>query len=197
MNSEGMMPQTISVTEARDQFPALVRRVAEQDEPIVVTSHNQPKAVLVRWETYQAQQQAQIEGARYRLAHCATTMEQLAGGLLEVYRPNSFDLEHGTQDLLRLAREAWTITRLLDAPRRDLASLLTDVLLILLEHGEQLTEAQLTRLLAAIPLLRQDDLTDAIVAKMAQDLLEVGLSSIFPMDDAEVAQYLALTEEPA
>jgi prevent-host-death family protein len=57
------MPQTISVTEARDNFPALVRRVAEQDEAVVVTSHNQPKAVLMRWETYQAQQQAQSEGA--------------------------------------------------------------------------------------------------------------------------------------
>lgn len=190
------MPQTMSVTEVRDQFPALVRRVAEEDEPIVVTSHNQPKAVLMRWETYQAQQQAGIEGARYRLAHCATAMEQIAGGLLEAYRPNSFDLEHGTQDLLRLAREAWTITRLLDAPRRDLAALLTDVLLILLEHGGQLTETQLTRLLVAIPLLRQDDLADERVAKMALSLLEVGLSSIFPMADAEVTQYLALAEEP-
>ncbi|MCE7985381.1 MAG: type II toxin-antitoxin system Phd/YefM family antitoxin [Caldilinea sp. CFX5] len=191
------MPQTMSVTEARDNFPALVRRVAEQDEPVVVTSHNQPKAVLMRWETYQAQQQAQVEGARYRLAHCVTTMEQLAGGLLEAYRPDSFDLEYGTQDLLRLAREAWSITRLLDTPRRDLASLLTDVLLILLEHKGQLTEAQLERILAAIPLLHQDDLTDEVVAKVDRTLLQVGLSSIFPMTDAEVAQYLTLIEEPA
>lgn len=191
------MPQTMSVTEARDQFPALVRRVAEQDEPIVVTSHNQPKAVLMRWETYQAQQQAQIEGARFRLAHCVTTMEQIGGGLLEAYRPNSFDLEHGTQALLQLAREAWTITHLLELPRRDLAALLTDVLLILLEQKGQLTEGQLERLLATIPLLRQDDLTDAQVAKLAQGLLEVGLSSIFPMNDDAVAQYLALAEEPA
>lgn len=191
------MPQTMSVTEARDQFPALVRRVAEQDEPIVVTSHNQPKAVLLRWETYQAQQKAQSDGARYHLAHCVTTMEQLAGGLLEAYRPNSFELEHGTQTLLQLARETWTITRLLDAPRRDLACLLTDVLLILLEQKGQLTEAQLTRLLTTIPFLRQDDLTDEVVAKLGHGLLEVGLSSLFPMAEAEVAQYLALTEEPA
>lgn len=192
-----MAQTTMSVTEARDNFPALVRRVAERDEPIVVTSHNQPKAVLMRWETYQAQQQAQSEGAHYRLAHCVTMMEQTAGGLVEAYRPNSFDLEFGTQDLLRLAREAWNICRLLDTPRRDLASLLTDVLLILLEHGGQLTEAQLTRFLAAIPLLRQDDLTDERVAEVNRDLLAVGLSSIFPMTDAEVAQYLTLIEEPA
>ena len=59
------MPQTMSVTEARDNFPALVCRVAEQDESVVVTSHNQPKVVVMRWETYQAQQQAQMEGARH------------------------------------------------------------------------------------------------------------------------------------
>lgn len=191
------MTQTMSVTEARDNFPALVRRVAEQDEPVVVTSHNQPKAVLVRWETYQAQQQAQVEGARYRLSHCVTIMEQLAGGLLEAYRPNSFDLEHGTQELLRLTREAWQICRLLDQPRQHLASLLTDVLLILMEGKEQLTEVQLARFLAALPLLRQDDLTNELVAKVDQSLLAVGLSSIFPLADGEVAHYLALSEEPA
>lgn len=150
----------MSVTEARDSFPALVRRVTERDEPIVVTSHNQPKAVLMRWETYQAQQQAQSEGAHYRLTHCVTMVEQIAGGLLEGYRRDSFDLEFGTQDLLRLAREAWSICRLLDTPRRDLASLPTDVLLILLEHGGQLTEAQLTHFLAAIPYVRECDLAE-------------------------------------
>ena len=70
-------------------------------------------------------------------------MEQLAGGLLEGYRPASFDLEHGTQNLLRLAKEAWLICRLLDQPHRHLASLLTDVLLILVERKGQLTEMQL------------------------------------------------------
>ena len=33
------MPQAISVTEARDNFPALIRRIVEEDEP-VVTSHS-------------------------------------------------------------------------------------------------------------------------------------------------------------
>ncbi len=191
------MPKTMSITEARDNFPALVRRVAEQDEPVVVTSHNQPKAVLMRWETYQAQQQAQLEGARYRLAHCVTSMEQLAGGLLEAYRPDSFDLEHGTQNLLRLAKEAWLICRLLDQPHRHLASLLTDVLLILVERKGQLTEVQLARWLSALPLLRQDELTNELVAKVNQALLEVGLTSIFPMEEADVTQYLALVEEAA
>lgn len=79
------MPQTMSVTEARDNFPALVRRVAEQDESVVVTSHNQPKVVVMRWETYQTQQQAQRVGAHHRLAHCLTMMEQIAG--TEQYLP--------------------------------------------------------------------------------------------------------------
>lgn len=190
------MPQTISVTEARDNFPALVRRVAEQDEAVVVTSHNQPKAVLMRWETYQAQQQAQIEGARYRLEHCITTMEQIAGGLLEAYRPHSFDLAHGTQDLLRLAREAWLICRLLDKPRRHMASLLTDVLINVTERETQLTEAQLAQFLQVVPLLRQDNLTNDLVGDVDLALAEMGLSSMLPIDDALAEQYLPVTEEP-
>lgn len=190
------MPQTMSVTEARDNFPALVRRVAERDEPVVVTSHNQPKAVLLRWETYQAQQQAHSEAARYRLARCVTEMERLAGGLLEAFSPHSLELTQGTQDLLGLAREAWSISRLLETPRRLLASLLTDVLLILLDRHEQLTERQLTRLLAAIPVLGQAELTTEMVAKVDQALLEVGLTSIFPLGDAEVDDYLTLLETP-
>lgn len=190
------MPQTMSVTEARDNFPALVRRVVEQDEPVVVTSHNQPKAVLLRWETYQAQQQAHGEAARYRLARSVTEMEWHAGGLLEAFSPNSLELTQGTQDLLSLAREAWSISRLLETPRRLLASLLTDVLLILLDRHEQLTEIPLTRLLAAIPLLGQAELTTEMVATVDQALLEVGLTSIFPLGDAEVDHYLTLLETP-
>lgn len=124
-------------------------------------------------------------------------LSNLAGSLLEAYRPNSFDLEHGTQELLRLAREAWQICRLLDQPRRHLASLLTDVLLILVEGKGQLTAAQLACFLAAVPLLRQDELTNELVAKVDQSLLEVGLTAIFPMDEGEAAQYLMLIEEPS
>ena len=191
-----MAQTTMSVTEARDNFPALVRRVAERDEPIVVTSHNQPKAVLMRWETYQAQQQAQSEGAHYRLAHCVTIMEQTAGGLVEAYRPDSFDLEFGTQDVLRLAREAWNICRWLDKPRRHLASLLTDVLINVIERKTQLTEKQLGQLVQVIPLLRQDDLTTEIVGDVDLALAEIGLSSMLPIDDALAKQYHPAAEEP-
>lgn len=184
----------MSVTEARDNFPALVRRVAEQDESVVVTSHNQPKVVVMRWETYQAQQQAQIEGAHHRLAQCVTMMEQIAGGLIEAYRPNSFDLEFGTQDLLRLAREAWLACRLLDKPRRHLASMLTDVLINVIERKTELTEAQLAQFLQVIPLLRRDDLTNEIVGNVDLTLAENGLSSMLPIDDALVEHYLPATE---
>jgi hypothetical protein len=123
-------------------------------------------------------------------------MEQLAGGLLEAYRPNSFDLEHGTQDLLRLAREVWTISRLLDKPRRHLASLLTDVLLNVIERGTQVTEAQLAQFLQVIPLLRQDNLTHEIVGDVDLALAEIGLSSMLPINDGLAEQYLPTVEEP-
>jgi prevent-host-death family protein len=54
-NEWNAMTHTVSVTEARDNFPALVRQVAEQDEPVVITNRNQPRVVMLRWETYQQQ----------------------------------------------------------------------------------------------------------------------------------------------
>jgi len=189
------MSQTISVTEARDNFPALVRRVAEQDEAVVVTSHNQPRIVLLRWETYQEQQQQQVEGARYRLQSLLVEMERAAAGLQEAFLPGSLELVQGVQELATLAHEAWKTCRFLDTPRRHLAGVLADSLLNVTESRVQLTREQLAQWTTFLPLLRQADLTNEVVANVDRALAEVGLSSIFPLNSELVTYYQPTPEE--
>jgi prevent-host-death family protein len=145
------MPRTISVTEARDNFSALVRQVAGRDEPVVVTNRNRPQVVILRWETYQHQRDLQVEGARHRLQTLVAQMEQLAASLREAYVPDSLDLFQGTRDLLALARQAWIVCRSLDEVRRHLASALADGLLNLVESDERLTPEQLDQVLVTAP----------------------------------------------
>jgi prevent-host-death family protein len=181
------MSQTISVTKARDNFPALVRQVAEQDEPVVVTSRNQPQVVLVRWKTYQAQQTLQSEAAAHRLHMLAQEMLTVATTLQEAYRPYSYDLAQGTQELQTMAREAWATCRLLDKPRRHLALTLSDALLNLGEAAVSLT--QLEKLIQIIPLLSKNDVSLSEVAEADRTLHAVGLDAVPPIGDDLVALY--------
>jgi prevent-host-death family protein len=189
------MPETMSVTEARDNFPSLVRQVAGRDEPVVVTSRNRPQVVIMRWETFQRQQNLQVEGARHRLQSLASQMEQLAASLREAYVPDSLDLSQGTQDLLILARQAWIVCRSLDKARRHLASTLTDGLLNLMDEGKLLTPEQLDQILAALLLLQQENLTNKDVAQADLALAQVGLDSVFPIGDELASQYKPIAEE--
>lgn len=191
------MLQTISVTEARDNFPALVRRVAEQDESVIVTSHSQPRAVLVPWGTYQQQQRLQAEGAQHRLQQVVAEMEQLVAELQEAFRPNSFDLMQGAQSLSTLTQDAWAACRLLDKARRHLASILADGLQNLVESNAQLTFAQLAQLMAIFPLFRRADLTNAQVAEADIAFVKVGFYSILPIGDELVVHYQIPIEEQA
>ncbi len=190
------MSHTVSVTEARDNFPALVRQVVEQAEPVIVTSRSRPSVVLLPWTTYQQNQRFQVEGAEHRLQQLVTEMEQTAAALCESLQPNSLDWAQGLDELAMLARETWTTCRLLDNPaRRHLASLLSDTLLNSVEQDSRLTPQQLSLFLAILPRLRQRNLTNELVAQAELLLAEAGLSSIFPISDQLAAQYQPADEE--
>lgn len=192
------MSHTISVTEARDNFPALVRQVVEQAEPVIVTSRSRPSVVLLPWATYQQNQRFQVEGAEHRLQQLVTEMEQTAAALCESAQPNTLDWTQGLDELTILAREAWTTCRLLDnQARRHLASLLSDTLLNSVEQDSRLTLQQLSLFLDILSHLRQHNLTNETVAQAELLLAEVGLSSIFPISDELSAQYQPADEEQA
>jgi prevent-host-death family protein len=190
------MPHTVSITEARDNFPALVRQVVEQAEPVIVTSRSRPSVVLLPWTTYQQNQRFQVEGAEHRLQQLVTEMEQTAAALCEGSQPDTLDWTQGLDELAMLASEAWRICRMLDNPaRRHLSSLLSDTLVNNVEQDSRLTPQQLSLFLGVLSSLRQRDLTNEAVIQADLLLAEAGLSSIFPISDGLAAQYQPADEE--
>lgn len=183
------MSQTISVTEARDNFPALVRQVAEQDDPVIVTSRNQPRIVLLRWETYQQQQALQAEGAAHRLQTNVAAMLTLVATLQELYQPDSYALIQGTQELMTLARQTWLICRSLEQPRLHLASTLADGLHTVLQQQSVVTLSQLQVIEQHLPRLLKPDLTLQEVMVSDCALSEVGLDAMPTLSDELPALY--------
>ena len=183
------MSQTMNFTEVSHNFPTLFHQISEKNSPVVVTNHNRPRLVLVPWEVYQDQQQLQAEGAEVRLQKLVQDMLGQAAVMYEAYRPDSYDLIHGTQHLLALARQAWETCRLLDMNRRYIASIIADGLLLWLEIENAVTEKQLETLLEVIPLLQKTNLTLEDVGDVDQTLFDVGLNAIFPIGDELVKLY--------
>jgi len=60
------MQRTVSATEARVHFGALMRHVVEQQEPVVVEHGGKPHVVVISVEKYERLLAAQKEGADWR-----------------------------------------------------------------------------------------------------------------------------------
>jgi hypothetical protein len=132
--------------------------------------------------------------ARDDLLTLVEQMEKLAASLRDARTPAN--LSQGTQDLLTLARRAWIVCRSLDKPRLYLASTLADGLRNLMDEGESLVPEQLDQILAALPLLQQENLTTKDVAQADLALVQVGLDAVFPIGDELASLYKPIAEEP-
>ena len=101
----------------------------------------------------------------------------------------------GVQELATLTHDAWKTCRFLDRARRHLAGILSDSLLNATESGGQLTPEQLAQWMTFLPLLRQTDLTNQVVANVDLTLAEAGLRSVFPLGSELVTYYHTVHEE--
>jgi prevent-host-death family protein len=177
------MQQTMSITDVRKNFPALVRQLSEGDEPIVVTNRNRPQAVLIGWETFERQERNNIIAGHVQLTTIVGRMVKLAGGLEEAHDATSVELQHGAEDLLIMARQAWETSRSLPEPYPFLATLIADALENLLSWDEPITREQLATLYEILPLLSQETLEMAQVRSADLALLNVNLNAVAPMGD--------------
>ncbi len=183
------MQQTMSITEVRNNFPALVRQIAERGGSIVVTNRNRPQAVLVAWETFERQQKELAITARSQLTTTVERMVKLVGAMEEIYDVGSYEVASWTQDLLLFSRQAWRQSRLLQKPYTFLAFLITNALENLIAYKEPITLEQLATLCDIIPLLNADNLTTEQGRSADIALLNVDLNAIAPIGDELAALY--------
>jgi prevent-host-death family protein len=187
------MARTISVTEARDNFPALVRRVSASKEALIVTSRNQPRVVIVDYETFQRQRELQEEGARSLLKRRVEETLSSIESTREAPDSTALYLLSGT--LEQYTREMWLAGRAISRPVRSLATTLHNAIANLREGGDQLTLEQLDRLVEVVPLLLEPNLTIEKVAEADRQLLAVGLDAVFPIEGDLVSLYESSPED--
>jgi len=177
------MPRTMSVTEARDNFPALVRRVADGGEPVVITRRNEPKVILFDYAAYQRQQALWEKNRQVILDQHLTLAERMVESTLEGYRPDSMDVALFPETFEHVIHDVWQICRGIDKPHRMLAITLLDAIINLREGGERLTREHLETLSDVLPLLRREYLTVDEVVEADRRLLAAGLNAVWSIED--------------
>jgi len=71
------MERRLSVTEARSRLPTLVGEVAEGKGEVVITTRNEPKAVIVGYEAFQRQRRLRVQGAWHIMAELVADAQAL------------------------------------------------------------------------------------------------------------------------
>ena len=187
------MYRTMSVTQARDNFPALVRQVASSEKPVIITRRNQPKVVVLDYETFQQRQRIQVESARALLQRLVEEALRLIESTREA--PDSVALQLFLGSFEQQTRDMWLTGRSISRPVRSLATVVHNGILNLRRGGEQPTISQLDTLAEVLPLLLKPDLSIEEVAEADLRLLNVGLNAVFPVEGDLVSLYERPFEE--
>ncbi len=96
MNPHSPDLHTVSATEAKNRFGTMLRRVAQDDTPLIVERGGKPVAVLMSFATYEAHQTARAAPSRSRRQRAQEAIGMWA------------DREEITDDWLRSSREQWS-----------------------------------------------------------------------------------------
>ena len=62
-----MLERRLSVTETRNRLPALVGEIAEGKGEVVITTRNDPKAVILDYEVFLRHRRLRAQGARHEI----------------------------------------------------------------------------------------------------------------------------------
>jgi prevent-host-death family protein len=176
------METTVSVTQARDNLPTLIRQVRSGAPPVVITNRNQPQVVILGYEAYQRSQHLALSGAHNLLQQLVAQAQTLLGEAREGLEPGSVESALYLDTLQEIARRVWEVTRLLGKPQRMLGVTILSAILNYRESGQALSEPQLEALSGALSLLLEDELDLEKVGQADQRLLETGLDAVFPVE---------------
>jgi prevent-host-death family protein len=187
------MQRIINLTEARSQLPALVKAAAESDEPIVITTRNEPKALLIGYEAFQRQQRLQREGVRYYFKALIAKAELLLQTADEnQYQAGEPELYSFVLQFEKAMHDLWEVAETISRPHALIAAQLL-VLSRLYRTGEdQPKPAQFAVLSKTVNLLSHDTLSMQDAAEADRYLLINGINTMPPIP----GYFASLYEEP-
>jgi prevent-host-death family protein len=190
------MERILSLTQARSQLPALVKAAAESDEPIVISTRNEPKALLIGYQAFQRQQRLQREGARYYFK----ALLAKADLLLQTADENQYQV--GAPELYlflvqfeKIMYALWETAEAISQPHALVASQLCDLSRLYLAGEDQPQPTQFAPLLQIIHLLSRDTITMEEAAEADRYLLANGINTMPPIHNDFASLYEEAEED--
>ena len=191
------MDRTLSVSDVRSQLPTLVREVAKGNGEIVITTRNEPMAIIVGYETFQRQRRLSTQGAHHVIDQLVKEAQALIQATQEGCRgPGEVELYLFLTSFEPLMYKIWEAAEEISPAHASIASLLLDASTIYRAGDRQLHPQQLEPLAEIIPLLLRAELTMDDAAEADRHLLAHGINAFFPVhgdlnalyDESESAQ---------
>lgn len=176
------MERKLSVSEARSQLPLLVKAVAEGNEPIVITTRNEPKAILMGYDSFQRQRQLRQQGAHHVLAELIREAQQLILTTQEGCRgAGETDLYLFLVSFEAVMRKIWETAEEISTPHALVAVELLNATTLYLAGEDQLRPEQLETIASVLQLLARATLTMQDAAAANRTLLARSINAIFPV----------------
>lgn len=176
------MDRKLSVSDVRSQLPTLVREVAQGNDEIVITTRNEPMAIIVGYEAFQRQRFLSAQGARHVVDQLVEEAQALIQATQEGCRgPGEADLYLFLISFESLIHRIWEAAEEVSTAHASIASLLLDASTIYRSGERQFHPQKLGPLADIITLLLRIELTMDDAAEADRHLLAHGINAFAPI----------------
>lgn len=176
------MSKVLTVTEARNNLPALVKEVAQTEEEIIITTRNHPMAVLMGHRAFQSWLAGRQAQARAQLeAGIMPALELIESAEAACQHEGAGELFLLLVNLEPILKELWEAARDVSPQHLSLVGLLLDATEILLEGEATLQPDQPPAFAKVLERLRSYRLSSEEVTWAGQQLINARLSTLFPV----------------
>lgn len=178
------MEQVLSVSEARGRLTGLVQQVAERGGEVIITTRDEPMAVLMSYQAYQRWQERQKHQAQTQFVELLDSAQELIETTLEGSpEAGDSDLYLFWHNFKPIAEELWQASLEVSEGHALIASTLLDVSLMVLDGDVPLQPEHLSVLKRTMTdCLTRPELTADDAAQAHRLLVEGGLSTVFPVE---------------
>ncbi|MEM7539832.1 MAG: type II toxin-antitoxin system prevent-host-death family antitoxin, partial [Chloroflexota bacterium] len=162
----------------------IIKEVAETTQPIVISTRNEPKAILMGYNAYLQQQILSKKGKEHRFEELVTKAQNLLEAAIEGYRDGDPKLYMFWSHFGRLMEKIWELTddNSNTRPHSAISFQLYELSESCLAGHDQLSRNQLEPITKVLALLKRNDLSIEDAAEADRYLLNNQIDATFPLN---------------